>query len=134
MVLFLLCGRNKRLRRLQCESVVKIEYSTTIKLSYFCHAIKYVFENGEDSKNVKVLRGTMDTSIDVLKDKYEDLVQLGEDIIKSDPAYVFCYTNYSSDRKEPLNRDVRISNSEDQIKKIYETYIEGNIKKGWEKV
>ncbi len=50
------------------------------------------------------------------------------------PAYVFCYTNYSSDRKEPLNRDVRISNSEEQIKKIYETYVEGNIKKGWEKV
>ncbi len=47
--------------------------------------IKYVLADGQDSKSVKVLRGTMETSIDALKDKYEDLVQLGEDIIKSDP-------------------------------------------------
>jgi ATP-dependent DNA ligase len=50
------------------------------------------------------------------------------------PAFVFCYTNYSSDRKDPLNRDVKISNSEEQIKKIFDSYIEENIKKGWEKV
>ena len=50
------------------------------------------------------------------------------------PAFVFCYTNYSSDRKEPLNREVKISNSEEQIKNIYNSYIEENIKKGWEKI
>lgn len=53
---------------------------------------------------------------------------------KKFPAYVFAYTNYSSDRKEPLNREVRISNNEEQIRKIYDTYIAENIKKGWEKV
>jgi len=50
------------------------------------------------------------------------------------PAFVFCYTNYSSDRKEPLQREVRISNSEEQIKEIYDSYVEENIKKGWEKI
>lgn len=53
---------------------------------------------------------------------------------KKYPAYVFCYTNYSSDRKEPLNREVRISNNEEQIKMIYEDYIAENVKKGWEQV
>jgi hypothetical protein len=50
------------------------------------------------------------------------------------PAYVFFYTNFSSGRKAPLNREVRISNSKDQILEIMEKYKTDNIKKGWEKV
>ncbi len=50
------------------------------------------------------------------------------------PTYVFCYTNYSSDRKDPLAREVNVSDSEEQIKKIFEAYKEENVKKGWELV
>ena len=47
--------------------------------------IKYVLPTGEEGKGVKVLRGTMETSIDALKSKYNDMAELGEDIINSDP-------------------------------------------------
>ncbi|MDR1340633.1 MAG: hypothetical protein LBK58_11375 [Prevotellaceae bacterium] len=48
------------------------------------------------------------------------------------PAYVFHYTNFSSDRKEPLQRDVFVSNNEDQIMQIMQDVLDKNIKKGWE--
>lgn len=47
------------------------------------------------------------------------------------PAYVFNYTNYSPGRAAPLKRDVRISQSEKQIRLIAAAFIEKNIKKGW---
>lgn len=47
--------------------------------------IKYVLPDGSDSKNIKVLRGTMDTSIDTLKKKYDDMQELGLAIINEDP-------------------------------------------------
>jgi hypothetical protein len=50
------------------------------------------------------------------------------------PAYVMHYTNFSSDRKDPLQREVRISNNKDQILAIAQDYIESNVKKGWVKV
>ncbi|MDR2285982.1 MAG: hypothetical protein LBE04_00675 [Prevotellaceae bacterium] len=48
------------------------------------------------------------------------------------PAYVFHYTNFSSERKEPLQRDVFVSNNEEQIMQIMQDVIDKNIKKGWE--
>ncbi|MDR1130432.1 MAG: hypothetical protein LBK96_05580 [Prevotellaceae bacterium] len=50
------------------------------------------------------------------------------------PAYVFHYTNFSSDRKEPLQRDVFVSNNEEQILQIMQDTVDKNIKKGWEMV
>ncbi|HEX9059429.1 MAG TPA: hypothetical protein VF941_04555 [Clostridia bacterium] len=50
------------------------------------------------------------------------------------PAYVLHYTNFSSDRKEPLQRDIRISNSREQILELLEEFKNENIKKGWIKV
>lgn len=50
------------------------------------------------------------------------------------PAYVLHYTNYSSDRQEPLQREIRISSSHKQIMELYQKYLEDHIKKGWEKV
>lgn len=47
--------------------------------------IKYVLQDGSDSKNIKVLRGTMDTSLEALKKEHPDMVELGEEIIKFDP-------------------------------------------------
>ena len=50
------------------------------------------------------------------------------------PGYVFHYTDFSSDRKEPLQREVVISDYEDQIMEIYRQWITANIKKGWNAV
>jgi len=50
------------------------------------------------------------------------------------PAYVFAYTDFSSDRVEALKNEVRVSNSKEQILSLFDASIEKNIKKGWEKV
>ena len=50
------------------------------------------------------------------------------------PAYVFHYTNFSSDRKEPLQREVYISDALEQIMQMKDESIVENIKKGWVKV
>ncbi|MCL2713714.1 MAG: hypothetical protein FWD68_03735 [Alphaproteobacteria bacterium] len=50
------------------------------------------------------------------------------------PAYVFHYTNFSSDRKEPLQREVVISDDEAQILAVCEQSIRENVKKGWNAV
>lgn len=49
-------------------------------------------------------------------------------------AYVMHYTDYSPNRKEPLQREVRISNSLEQIESLYDQMIEANIKKGWNEI
>ncbi len=50
------------------------------------------------------------------------------------PAYVMHYTNFSSKRKEPLQKDIRISDSESQIMVLKDQFIKSNVKKGWELV
>lgn len=50
------------------------------------------------------------------------------------PAFVLYHTDYSPGRKEPLSRDLRVSNSKDQIMQLLADMIEGNIKKGWNEV
>ena len=47
------------------------------------------------------------------------------------PAYVVHYTDFSPTRKVPLSREVRVSNSEEQIKQLYQELKDENIKKGW---
>lgn len=47
------------------------------------------------------------------------------------PGYVFHYTNFSTDRKDPLQREVQISNDETQILALLETALTENIKRGW---
>ncbi len=48
------------------------------------------------------------------------------------PGYVANYVDFSPTRKTPLTRDVRVSNSETQIRGLYAAFKEDNIKKGWE--
>jgi hypothetical protein len=48
------------------------------------------------------------------------------------PAYVVHYTDFSPNRKTPLTREVRVSNSETQIKELWDELKKSNIKKGWE--
>jgi len=50
------------------------------------------------------------------------------------PAYVYHYTNFSSERKEPLQREVIVSESEEQIMELYEQSLATNVKKGWKAV
>lgn len=50
------------------------------------------------------------------------------------PAYVFHFTDYSSGRKDPLKRDIRISDSEAQIMSIFDAFVADNVKKGWNEV
>ncbi len=47
------------------------------------------------------------------------------------PTYVVHFTDYSPGRKVPMDREVRISNSEEQIHELFEQLKKENIKKGW---
>jgi hypothetical protein len=47
------------------------------------------------------------------------------------PSYVVHFTDYSPGRKVPMDREVRISNSEEQINELFEQLKKENIKKGW---
>ena len=48
------------------------------------------------------------------------------------PAYVFHYTDYSSGRKDPLKKDIRVAPTEAQITAIFDAFLAENVKKGWE--
>lgn len=48
------------------------------------------------------------------------------------PAYVLSYTDFSPNRKNPLSRDVRISNSREQIDELHQKFREKYVLKGWE--
>jgi len=45
--------------------------------------------------------------------------------------YVACFTDFSPNRASPLDRDIRISNSREQIEQLYEALKVENIVKGW---
>jgi hypothetical protein len=47
------------------------------------------------------------------------------------PAFVIHFTDYSPNRKTQLERDIRISNSREQIDELWKELIEENIAKGW---
>ena len=50
------------------------------------------------------------------------------------PKFLFYFFDMSEKRKTPIQRDVRPFNDINLAKKIMGTYIEKNIKKGWEKI
>lgn len=50
------------------------------------------------------------------------------------PAYVVHWTDYSSTRKAPLAREVRLAPTEAEAMHIAEQMIASNVKKGWEPV
>ena len=50
------------------------------------------------------------------------------------PSFVVHWTDYSSTRKSPLDREVRLAPNESEAKKIAEAMIADNIKKGWNEV
>ncbi len=50
------------------------------------------------------------------------------------PAFVLHYTDFSPNRKDPLSRDVAVSDSKEQIEALLQTCKDENIKKGWNAV
>jgi hypothetical protein len=50
------------------------------------------------------------------------------------PAYVVHWTDYSSTRKSPLDREVRLAPNEQEANKIADAMIAENIKKGWSEI
>ncbi len=62
------------------------------------------------------------------------LLKTNKEEIDNYPAYVFHYTDFSSGRKDPLKKEVKVTNSKEQIENLFDEAIEKNIKKGWEKV
>ncbi|MCW8132044.1 MAG: hypothetical protein KIS92_16980 [Planctomycetota bacterium] len=49
------------------------------------------------------------------------------------PAYVVHFTDFSPNRKTPLERELRVSNSREQIEALYASLTAENIVKGWAK-
>jgi hypothetical protein len=57
-----------------------------------------------------------------------------KDSIADFPAYVFHYTDFSPSRAEMLKKEIKVSNSKEQIEEIYQIELADNVKKGWVKV
>ena len=73
----------------------------------------------------KVLKGeTMVRKFMILKTNKEQSVD-------EFPAYVLYYTDFSPNRKEPLQRDIAVSASEAQIQALYVDLKNKNVKQGW---
>ena len=49
------------------------------------------------------------------------------------PAYVYHYTDFSAGRAEMLKKEIKVSDSEEQIEEIFAAEVLKNVKKGWEK-
>jgi len=62
------------------------------------------------------------------------LIKTNKETLDSHPAFVFHLTDFSAGRKDPLKREIRVSNSKEQIENIFHESIASNIKKGWEEV
>lgn len=54
-----------------------------------------------------------------------------EEASRDHPAYVLHLTNFSSNRKEPLQHEIRVSSSEAQIRMLLENWKEKYIVGGW---
>lgn len=47
------------------------------------------------------------------------------------PQFVAYYTDFSSNRKTPLQRDIRVSDSREQIEQLWRAMRDDNVKAGW---
>jgi len=63
------------------------------------------------------------------------------EIDTSFPKFAISFTDYSPDRKNPLQRQIKVSNDEDQVEELFSSWIDsdiispktGIIKRGWQK-
>ena len=54
-----------------------------------------------------------------------------EDISRDHPAYAIHLTDYSPNRKDPLQHDIRVSSSKKQIEDFWAMWEKAKFKKGW---
>lgn len=54
-----------------------------------------------------------------------------EDVSRDHPAYAIHLTDYSPNRKDPLQHDIRVSSSKKQIEGFWDMWEEAKFKKGW---
>jgi hypothetical protein len=50
------------------------------------------------------------------------------------PAFVTHFTDYSPNRKTPLEREIRVSSSREQMDDLWKELVDENITKGWVQV
>ncbi|MAR40176.1 MAG: hypothetical protein CMD22_05900 [Flavobacteriales bacterium] len=50
------------------------------------------------------------------------------------PAFVYHYTDYSPSRKDPLKKEIKVSDNLIQIEDILKLELDINVKKGWKKI
>ena len=50
------------------------------------------------------------------------------------PKFVFYQIDYSPTRADKLKREIKVSNSKEQIEQIFKQNIESDIKSGWNKI
>ena len=50
------------------------------------------------------------------------------------PGFVVYLTDFSPNRQNPLERDIKISNNEKTARKLFDQLAEKNFISGWEKV
>jgi hypothetical protein len=60
------------------------------------------------------------------------LFRTNKDSVSSEyPAYVLHYTDYSPNRREPLERELRVSSSREQIEQLFDELAAEAFAKGW---
>ena len=57
-----------------------------------------------------------------------------EEVSRDHPAYVVHLTDYSPNRKQPLQHDIRVSASKEQVELIFEEWQKAKFLKGWAEV
>ncbi len=57
-----------------------------------------------------------------------------ENVSREHPAFVIHFTDFSPNRATPMVREIRVSNSREQIDGLFEKLKAENVKKGWEPV
>jgi len=57
-----------------------------------------------------------------------------EEVSRDHPAYVLHLTDYSPNRETPLNHEIRVSSSEEQIRALYLQWQQENFVGGWKQV
>jgi predicted peroxiredoxin len=61
-------------------------------------------------------------------------VKTNKTLLQGFPPYYLYLTDFSAGRKDPLQTDIKIATTEDQLKSLLDKAIEENVKKGWDKI
>lgn len=113
----------------------------TVEDTNFSQVLEIVSFDEQDTKTAKLAESEIirrevykkESKAAVMVKKFL-IIKTGKEESGEYPGFVFHLTDYSSGRKDPLKKDVKVSDSKTQIEEIFDAEILKNIKKGWEKV